>query len=186
MPFQFERLEIPEVILVKPKVFEDGRGFFMETYKRSQFKANCVPEVFVQDNYSHSERGVLRGLHYQIHPRAQAKLVGVMQGEIYDVAVDIRLGSPTYGKCIDRVLSSQNHHMLYIPMGFAHGFYVLSSEADVVYKVTDEYAPEFEQGILWNDPVLGIDWPIQSQSPILSKSDAQLPFLSKAHNNFVY
>lgn len=184
MPFRFEQLEIPEVILVEPKAFADHRGYFVETYKRSDFEANGIPEIFVQDNHSHSVRGVLRGLHYQMDPKAQGKLVSVIQGEIFDVAVDIREGSPTYGRWVGVTLSAKDHRMLYVPAGFAHGFCVVSNEADVVYKVTEEYAPEVDRGIRWNDPEVGVRWP--TEQPILSPKDAQLPLLRAADNNFVY
>jgi dTDP-4-dehydrorhamnose 3,5-epimerase len=182
MPFQFQRLAIPDVLLVEAQTFDDNRGFFMETYKRSDFAAHGIADAFVQCNRSHSVRGVLRGLHYQIHPRAQAKLVSVLQGEIFDVAVDIRHGSPTYGRWVGERLSGQNGRMLYVPVGFAHGFCALSDRADVLYMVTDEYAPECDRGLLWNDPDIGIDWPITT--PILSAKDAQLPTLRQADNNF--
>ena len=185
MPFQFQRLELPEVVLVEPRVFQDQRGFFMETYKRSDFRANSIPAWFVQDNYSHSVKGSLRGLHYQKRPQAQGKLMMVIQGEIFDVAVDIRRDSPTYGRWVGEVLSSTNHRMLWVPVGFAHGFYVLSDEADVVYKVTGgEYAPDLERGIIWNDPEIGIRWPVEN--PFLSQKDADLPRLKEADHNFVY
>jgi len=184
MPFRFQRLKIPEVLLIEAQTFEDQRGFFLETYKRSVFTAHGISNPFVQDNYSYSVKGVLRGLHYQKHPKAQGKLVEVIQGEIFDVAVDLRRGSPTYGRWIGVMLSDKNHQMLYVPVGFAHGFCVLSDEADVVYKVTAEYAPEFERGIIWNDPEIGIQWPIEN--PLLSAKDARLPFLRDADNNFVY
>ncbi|MEJ2733362.1 MAG: dTDP-4-dehydrorhamnose 3,5-epimerase [Anaerolineae bacterium] len=182
MPFQFQRLAIPDVLLVEAQTFDDNRGFFMETYKRSDFAAHGIADAFVQCNRSHSVRGVLRGLHYQIHPRAQAKLVSALQGEIFDVAVDIRHGSPTYGRWVGERLSGQNGRMLYVPVGFAHGFCALSDRADVLYMVTDEYAPECDRGLLWNDPDIGIDWPITT--PILSAKDAQLPTLRQADNNF--
>jgi dTDP-4-dehydrorhamnose 3,5-epimerase len=182
MPFQFQRLAIPDVLLVEAQTFDDNRGFFVETYKRSDFAAHGIADAFVQCNRSHSVRGVLRGLHYQIHPRAQAKLVSVLQGEIFDVAVDIRHGSPTYGRWVGERLSGQNGRMLYVPVGFAHGFCALSDRADVLYMVTDEYAPECDRGLLWNDPDIGIDWPITT--PILSAKDAQLPTLRQADNNF--
>jgi dTDP-4-dehydrorhamnose 3,5-epimerase len=182
MPFQFQRLAIPDVLLVEAQTFDDNRGFFVETYKRSDFAAHGIADAFVQCNRSHSVRGVLRGLHYQIHPRAQAKLVSVLQGEIFDVAVDIRHGSPTYGRWVGERLSGQNGRMLYVPVGFAHGFCALSDRADVLYMVTDEYAPECDRGLLWNDPDIGIDWPITN--PILSAKDAQLPTLRQADNNF--
>ena len=184
MPFQFKRLEIPEVILIEPKVFQDERGFFMETYKYSDFAAFGIAERFVQDNHSRSVKGVLRGLHYQNPPHAQGKLIRVVVGEIFDVAVDIRKGSPTYGKWVGVKLSAENRRMLYIPPGFAHGFCVLSDVAEVVYKVTAEYAPECEAGIIWNDPGIGIEWPIKH--PIISSKDAQWPTLREAVNGFNY
>lgn len=184
MPFTFTRLGIPELLLVTAKVFGDDRGSFTEIYKRSDFVKQGIPHLFVQDNYSHSVRGVIRGLHYQKEPAAQAKLVAVIHGEILDVAVDVRKGSPTYGRWVGVVLASKNCQMLYVPRGFAHGFCVLSDAADVVYKVTVEYAPELERGILWNDPELGISWPVED--PILSPNDARLPPFRKADHNFVY
>lgn len=183
MPFRFRRLEIPEVIMVEAVAFEDERGLFMEAYKRSEFDREGIPQ-FVQDNWSYSRRGVLRGLHYQNPPKAQGKLVGVVQGEIFDVAVDIRRGSPTYGRWVGEVLSDKNRRLLYIPPGFAHGFCVISPEAWVVYKVTEEYAPECEAGISWNDPELGIRWPIDR--PLLSPRDRSLPPLREANNDFWY
>ena len=185
MPFSFEALKLPGVIKVKLRSFPDDRGFFMETYKKSEFEQNGIPFDFVQDNYSHSsQRGVLRGLHYQMDPKAQGKLVSAVRGVIFDVAVDIRRGSPTYGEWIGVELSDENHRMLYVPAGFAHGFVVLSSEADVMYRVTEEYAPEVDRGILWNDPELGITWPIDE--PALSPKDAVQPLLKDADNNYEF
>jgi dTDP-4-dehydrorhamnose 3,5-epimerase len=184
VPFRFEKLEIPEIILVEGVAFEDRRGFFMETYQRSAFAAAGIQEAFVQDNFSHSVRGVLRGLHYQTHPKAQGKLVSVLWGEIFDVAVDIRRGSPTYGRWVAVRLAAEDRRLLYVPVGFAHGFSVLSAEAQVMYKVTEEYAPELDRGIRWNDPQLGIRWPIEE--PILSPKDAQLPLLREATLDFLY
>jgi len=184
MAFRFEALAIPAVILVTYQKFGDERGYFAETYKQSVFAANGIPAKFVQDNYSHSIHGVLRGLHYQKAPHAQGKLVMAINGEIFDVAVDIRHGSPTYGKWVGEVLSATNGHMLYIPPGFAHGFCVLSAEADVVYKVTNEYAPAHDLGIIWNDPDIGIAWPVAA--PRLSPKDARLPRLSAADNDFTF
>ena len=178
MPFKFQRLEIPDVILVEPEVFDDERGFFMETYKYSEFCAFGIKEHFLQDNHSRSVKRVLRGLHYQNPPKAQGKLVRVVVGEIFDVGVDIRRGSPTYGKWVGEILSAENKRMLYIPPGFAHGFCVLSDVAEVLYKTTAEYAPECEAGIIWNDPEIGIRWPIEH--PILSAKDAALPPLREA------
>ncbi len=184
MPFTFTRLAIPDVILVEPRVFGDARGFFLETYKHSAFAEAGIPPHFVQTNHSHSTRGVLRGLHYQKLPAAQGKLVMAVRGEIFDVAVDIRRGSPTYGQWVGERLSAANHRLLYIPPGFAHGFCVLSEEADVIYQVTAEYAPEHDRGIRWNDPEIGIAWPIAA--PILSPKDATQPLLHEADNNFVW
>ena len=182
MPFTFQTLDIPDVILIKAKAFPDDRGFFMETYKQSEFEQHGIPRIFVQDNYSNSSQGVLRGLHYQMDPKAQGKLVQVIRGEIFDVAVDIRVGSPTYGKWVGVELSDKDPHMVYVPSGFAHGFLVISSEADVMYKVTEEYAPEVDRGIIWNDPEVAITWPMDS--PILSPKDQALPLLKDADNNY--
>jgi len=183
MPFQFKSLEIPELVLIEAQSYEDGRGSFMEVYQKTEFSANGIPQVFAQDNYTYSVRGTLRGLHYQKHPKAQAKLVTVLRGEMFDVALDIRKGSPTYGQWVGVVLTGQKHHMLYIPAGFAHGFCVMSEEADILYKVTEEYAPALDRGILWNDPEVGIRWPIEK--PLLSAKDARLPLLKDADNDFV-
>jgi len=182
MPFHFRRLEIPDVVLVLPKRFEDDRGFFAELYKGSDFSAAGVSTEFVQCNHSHSTEGVLRGMHYQKDPKAQGKLVTAITGRVFDVAVDIRRGSPSYGDWLGVMLSSDNGRMLYIPPGFAHGFCVLSQEADVIYKTTEEYAPDLDRGIAWNDPQIGIRWPIAD--PILSPKDAQWPSLGEADNNF--
>ncbi|MGE5443938.1 MAG: dTDP-4-dehydrorhamnose 3,5-epimerase [Ignavibacteriales bacterium] len=184
MPFRFRKTEVPDIVLIEPQAFEDQRGFFMETYKRSEFSSNGIPEVFVQDNYSYSVRGVLRGLHYQRDPKGQGKLIMILKGEVFDVAVDIRKGSPTYGKWVGMGLSSENHRMLYVPVGFAHGFCVLSEEAYVLYKVTEEYVPELDRGIIWNDPKIGVYWPIEE--PIISPKDVRLPSLDMADHDFVY
>lgn len=184
MPFEFQKLHIPDLMLVRPKLFEDQRGFFMETYKRSAFVEASISETFIQDNYSRSTQGVLRGLHYQRNPQAQGKLVSVLRGEVFDVAVDLRRGSPTYAQWVSVVLSDRDPKALYIPPGFAHGFCVLSEEADFVYKVTAEYAAELDAGILWSDPDIGIEWPISE--PILSRKDAQLPLLREAGIDFSY
>ena len=178
MPFEFERLEIPDVILIKPKVFGDERGFFMETYKRPDFESAGIKGEFVQDNHSRSRYGVLRGLHFQREPYAQAKIVRVVRGVIYDVAVDLRKDSPTFGKWVGVILSEFNKWQLYVPRGFAHGFVVLSDVADVVYKVDNVYAPDYEGGIIWNDPDLNIDWPLDE--PIISEKDRKWPKLREA------
>ena len=184
MPFSFQPTEIPDVVLIEAKRFGDARGFFMETYQQAEFAANGIDVQFVQDNRSHSARGVLRGLHYQLEPFAQGKLLMALTGVIFDVAVDIRRGSPTYGRWVGEILSMENGRMLYIPPGFAHGFCVLSDTADLVYKVSAPYSPECERGIAWNDPAIGVDWPVTD--PILSARDQQNPILAKADNTFVY
>lgn len=176
MPFGFERLEIEDVILVKPKVFGDNRGFFMESYKKSDFFANGIDVEFNQDNHSKSTARVLRGLHYQASPYGQAKLVRCGRGRIYDVAVDIRKNSKTYGKYVKVELSEENKHMLFIPEGFAHGFVVLSDEAELFYKASGEYNPQADRGLLWNDKDINIDWEIHFE-PILSEKDKVQPRL---------
>ena len=178
MPFEFQRLSIPDVILIKTIPAGDNRGFFKETYQASAFREAGIQGSFVQDNYSHSIRGVLRGLHYQLDPDAQGKLVMAVSGEIFDVGVDIRRGSPTFGKWVGEKLSAGNGLLLYLPPGFAHGFCVLSGTADVLYKVTREYAPRQDRGIIWNDPEIAVDWPLAD--PILSAKDAHLPLLKDA------
>ncbi len=160
-------------MLITPRLFPDERGFFLEFYKKSEFVANGITVDFVQDNHSKSTRGVLRGMHYQLPPFAQGKLVRVLQGSIYDVVIDIRAESPAFGKWEGHYLDDQNRNMLYVPGGFAHGFLVMSETAEVEYKVTAEYSKEHERGIIWNDPQVGIDWPITN--PILSDKDIKLP-----------
>jgi len=179
MPFTFEKRAIPEVILVRPRVFPDERGFFLETYQRSAFSAQGGIDLpFVQDNHSCSVKGVLRGLHYQRAPCTQGKLVRCVVGEIFDVAVDIRRGSPTFGRWVAETLSQENQHMLYVPPGFAHGYYTCSETAHVLYKVTAEYAPDAERGILWNDPEIGVVWP--SEEVLQSPQDRAHPPLARA------
>ena len=184
MTFTFKKLEISNIILIEAQSFPDARGFFLESFKESEFVSNGIDTRFVQDNFSHSVNGVLRGLHYQKNPKAQAKLVIALRGEIFDVAVDIRKDSPTYGKWVGEILSENNHKLLYIPEGFAHGFCVLSETADVLYKVNQEYSPENEKGIIWNDTEINIAWP--TDKPILQEKDSKLPVLKNADNNFVY
>ncbi len=183
MPFSFEKTAIEDVIVITPRVFNDDRGFFMETYKSSDFINNGIKEDFVQDNHSKSSKGVLRGLHYQKAPKAQAKIVRCIKGAIFDVAVDIRKGSKTYGKWVGVELTEENKKMLYIPAGFAHGFCVRSEIAEICYKSSDEYSPENDRGIMWNDPEIGIDWNLDSE-PIISEKDAKHPLLKDADNNF--
>lgn len=167
----FIQTEIPDVISIEPRVFEDHRGFFLETYQAEKFNQAGLDCNFVQDNHSRSKQGILRGLHYQIR-HAQGKLVRVVVGEIFDVAVDIRRSSPTFGRWVGDILSAQNKRQLWVPQGFAHGFYVLSDWAEVLYKTTDFYDPEGERCIAWNDPTLKIEWPIpQGELPTLSPKD---------------
>lgn len=178
MPFEFEPQKIKDVILVKPKVFGDSRGFFMESYKKSDFFANGIDVEFNQDNHSKSSKGVLRGLHYQAAPHGQAKLVRCVRGRIYDVAVDIRPSSPTFGKYVKVELSEDNKQMLYIPVGFAHGFVALTDEVEILYKASGEYAPQADRGIIWNDKDINIDWEIDFE-PLLSEKDRIQPKLSE-------
>jgi dTDP-4-dehydrorhamnose 3,5-epimerase len=173
--------EIPDVLLIEPKVFGDERGFFMESFNKAGWeKATGLNTTFVQDNHSRSSKGVLRGLHYQIK-QPQGKLVRVIQGEIYDVVVDMRRSSPTFGKWVGIVLSAENKRQLWVPEGFAHGFLVLSEFAEVLYKATDYYAPEHERCIRWDDPQLKINWPLQVQ-PVLSAKDASALILEDAES----
>ncbi len=169
---------LPDVLLIEPRVFGDERGFFFESYNRRAMAVAGVDVDFVQDNHSRSARGVLRGLHYQIE-HAQGKLVRVSSGEVYDVAVDMRRGSKTFGRSIGMTLSEQDRKMLWIPPGFAHGFLVLSEAAEFLYKTTDYWYPEFERSLLWNDPALGIAWPLQ-QAPTMATKDAEGSPLSLA------
>jgi len=183
MSFIFKRLSIPDVILLKPKVFFDERGFFMESFRNSIFKENGINTNFIQDMLSHSKKDTMRGLHFQKNPKAQAKIVMVVRGKIFDVVVDIRKNSLTYGKWVSVILSDDDHRLLYVPKGFAHGFCVLSDDADVLYKVDEEYSPENESGIIWNDPDLNINWPCNN--PIISKKDLEYTFLKNSDNNFI-
>ena len=160
MPFEFKRLEIPDVLLVQPKVFGDSRGFFVETYKYNDFEKAGIAEHFVQDNHSKSVKGVLRGLHYQKLPKPQSKLVRCTSGEIFDVAVDIRKGSPTFGKWVGANLSDENRSMLYIPEGFAHGFQTLADNCELLYQHSEFYTPEAERGIRYDDSRINIRWPL--------------------------
>ena len=162
---------IPDVKILEPKVFGDERGFFMETFRANDFNENCAERTFVQENHSKSKQGILRGLHYQLK-NPQGKLVRVVSGSVYDVAVDMRKSSPTFGQAVGVELSAENKRQLWVPEGFAHGFYVMSESAEFVYKCTDYYAPEFECSLLWNDPKLNIDWPlVNGEQPLLSAKD---------------
>ena len=172
---QVSKTPIDGLLTIEPKIFADPRGMFYEVYSENKYEEHGIP-CFVQDNHSVSKKGVLRGLHYQVNP-GQGKLVRVTRGEVFDVAVDIRKQSPTYGKWWGLSLSETNNFQLYIPIGFAHGFCVLSESAEVLYKCSDYYSPENERGILWNDPDLAIDWPVKD--PILSEKDAVYPLFSE-------
>lgn len=170
-------LAIPEVVLLEPRVFGDERGFFFESFNQRAFEqATGLQRVFVQDNHSRSRQGVLRGLHYQLPPKAQGKLVRVVQGEVFDVAVDIRRSSPTFGKWAGEVLSAANKRQLWIPEGFAHGFITLSETAEFLYKTTDFYSPEHERCIIWNDPDLAINWQYPHQPQLAAKDQQCTPF----------
>jgi dTDP-4-dehydrorhamnose 3,5-epimerase len=178
MPFSFHPLSIPEVILVKPAVFPDDRGFFLEAFKGSDFEQAGLPTRFVQDNFSFSKKDVIRGLHYQKAPKAQGKLVSVLKGSVWDINVDIRRKSPTFLNWIAVELNDQNHAMLYIPPGFAHGFAALTEDVHLLYKCTQEYESQADTGIRWDDPDLAIPWPVEC--PILSDKDRQLPLVHQA------
>ncbi len=178
MPFEFVNLQLSGCVLVKPKIYKDERGIFSEVYKHSEFVSNGLDINFMQDNYSFSKYGVLRGIHYQKEPYSQAKLVRCLKGKIYDVAVDLRTDSPTFKRYVIEELSEENGHSLYIPDGFGHGFVVMSAEAVVVYKTGKEYCPEAEGGIFWADDELQIDWGIDFE-PQLSEKDKNLPRLKE-------
>jgi dTDP-4-dehydrorhamnose 3,5-epimerase len=166
--------ELPDITIIEPKVFGDDRGYFAETWSQARYRDAGFPETFVQDNVSRSSKGVLRGLHFQ-NPKSQGKLVTVLEGEVYDVAVDVRVGSPSFGRAVGVMLSGDSKRQVYIPPGFAHGFCVTSESAIFMYKCTELYAPEAEKGIVWDDPDLGIRWPIER--PTLSSKDASYPRL---------
>jgi len=186
MPFEFERLSIPEVILIKPKKFGDDRGFFMETFKNSDFEKLGIIGPFRQDNHSLSmEVGVLRGLHYQLNPKPQGKIVRVISGRVFDVVVDIRKNSPTFGKWVSAELSDTNNYMLWVPPGFAHGFLTLEPKTNLLYKCTSEYDADLDRSIFYNDPALNISWP-KNISFILSQKDKEAPYLRGAEMNFSF
>lgn len=183
---KFTKTNLEGVIVVEPKVFGDHRGWFMETYNESNFLGAGINIKFVQDNQSFSAaKGTLRGLHYQLNPKAQTKVIRCTKGAIFDVAVDIRKGSSTFGEWFGTELTSENKKQLLIPNGFAHGFMTLSEDAEVQYKVDELYAPECDRGIIWNDPDIGIEWPMDVK-PILSAKDEKAPLLMNAENNFIY
>ena len=173
--FNFIELKLKEALVIEPKVFPDSRGFFAEVYNKAEFEKRGVNDIFVQDDYSGSKKDVLRGLHFQKPPRATSKLVRCIEGEIFDVIVDLRKESITFGKWESVILSAENKKMIYIPKGFAHGFCVLSDGAKIMYKVSEHYFPELDAGIGWNDPALNITWPLKE--PIMSDKDRNLPLL---------
>jgi dTDP-4-dehydrorhamnose 3,5-epimerase len=178
MPFLFTPLDVPDLILIVPRMFPDDRGCFFETFKASDFASHGITGAFVQDNHSVSQNGVLRGLHYQLPPKAQGKLIRVTRGRAWDVAVDIRQSSPTFLKWAAVELSAENRHMLYVPPGFAHGFTALTDDVHLLYKCTSEYSKKHERGIHWDDPELEIPWPVAE--PIISERDDQLPEVFEA------
>jgi len=183
----FVRLNIPEVVVFSPKIFGDHRGFFSEVYNRKLWSDVGIDLNFVQDNHSLSgEKGTIRGLHYQAPPFAQDKLVRVTRGAVFDVAVDIRKGSPSYGKSVSAVLSAEAWNQILVPQGFAHGFCTLEPDTEVIYKVTDFYAPDHDFGLRWNDPEIGIPWPIEESDVILSDKDKVQPPLSQIDSPFTY
>ncbi|MEA3436598.1 MAG: dTDP-4-dehydrorhamnose 3,5-epimerase [Thermodesulfobacteriota bacterium] len=173
---KFTKTAFPDIFLIEPDVFKDTRGFFMETYNQKNYAEAGIDQEFVQDNYSHSKYGILRGLHYQLK-NAQGKLVFVITGEIFDIVVDIRIGSPRFGQWFGTYLSAKNKQQIFVPEGYAHGFIVLSESVDVIYKCTDFYTPGDEYGIFWADPNIGIDWPIKN--PVLSDKDSKNPNLKE-------
>jgi dTDP-4-dehydrorhamnose 3,5-epimerase len=183
MSFRFTPLTLPGLILVEVTRHGDARGFFAETYRESAFRAAGIELPFVQDNHSRSTCGVLRGLHYQLPPKPQGKLIRVIQGEVFDVVVDLRRGSPGYGRWVGTRLLGDDGRLLWIPPGFAHGFLVLSESVDLIYKVTAEFDAGLDRGIRWNDPAIGIEWP--TDAPVLSPRDQALPTLANAENPFV-
>ncbi len=174
MPFEFERFKLTGIVLIKPKCFGDDRGFFMETFKKSDFESEGLPIEFAQDNHSSSKAYVLRGLHYQLPPNAQGKMIRVTSGRLFDVVVDIRKNSPTFGEFLTFELSAQNKHILWVPVGFAHGVLTLEDNTHLLYKCTAEYSPAHERSILWNDPAINIPWPlIGGVMPTLTEKDAK-------------
>jgi dTDP-4-dehydrorhamnose 3,5-epimerase len=177
MPFTFTKTKIKDLLIIQPQKFGDSRGFFSETYKRSEFEANGISEQFAQDNHSCSSKGVLRGIHFQSAPMAQGKLVRVTRGSVWDVAVDLRVDSPTFKEWVGVELTEENGTMLYVPPGFGHGFVTLEDDTHFLYKCTEEYSPEHDGGIKWDDPELGIQWPLTDVE--VSAKDKTLPLLSE-------
>lgn len=182
-----ETFFIEGLVLLKPKVFSDDRGYFLESFHKDRYLAEGIPaDAFVQDNLSKSKKGVLRGLHFQRDPMAQGKLVQVLQGKVIDVVVDIRHGSPTFGKYVMVELSEENHHQFFLPAGFAHGFVALEDDTVFSYKVTNVYSPEHDGGIRFDDPDIGIEWPLQKEELIVSEKDGKLPFLRESGTIFTF
>lgn len=182
---KIEKTILDGVLIIEPDVFADERGYFLESFRRERYREYGIPvDDFVQENISSSKKGVLRGLHFQREPFAQGKFVQVLRGRVLDVAVDIREGSPTYGKHVMVELSEENHRQFFIPAGFAHGFVTLEDDTIFTYKVTNVYSPEHDGGILWNDPALGIDWPVEH--PIVSEKDAKHPLLKESNHGFMF
>jgi dTDP-4-dehydrorhamnose 3,5-epimerase len=187
LALQVESLEIPGVLVITPRQFGDERGFFSETYNKRVLAEQGIEGDFVQDNHSLSAvKGTIRGLHFQIPPRAQAKLVRVVRGAVFDVAVDLRKGSPTFGRHVSMVLSKENWSQMFVPVGFAHGFCTLEPDTEVLYKVTEYYSPEHDKGLLWNDPRLAVDWPVGPAEAMLSDRDRTLPGLDDMPDHFSY
>lgn len=178
MPFKFKKQEIEDLIVITPRIFSDDRGFFLESYKESDFKTNDIKEEFIQDNHSFSKKGVLRGIHYQLPPKAQGKLIRVIKGAVLDIAVDLRKSSKTFLKWASVELSEENHKMFYIPPGFGHAFLTLTDNVHFAYKCTNEYSQEHDAGIIWNDKNININWPIKN--PLLSEKDLNLPTIKNA------
>ena len=179
------KTDFPGLIIIEPKVFGDARGYFFESYNEKVMADAGIETVFRQDNQSLSKYGVIRGLHFQLNPHSQTKLIRVLEGAVYDVALDMRMGSPTFGKWFGVELSTENKRQLYIPQGFAHGFSVLSEQAAILYKCDNFYNPQSEGGVLYNDPALGIDWKVDSAKAIVSDKDKILPTFDKVKTNFI-
>ena len=186
MPFKFEDTPIRDLKIITPHIFEDERGFLIKPYMKSEFEKNGITCSFSEEMHPRSWKGVIRGLHYQLRPVAQGKLLRVISGSIFDVAVDIRKGSPTYGKYVSVVLSAENRLLFWVPAGFAHGFLSLEDGSEVSYKETAEYSKENERGIRWDDPDINIKWPLDGITPKVSEKDSKSPFLKDADNNFIY
>ncbi len=186
MPFTFTPTAITDVVLVESRRFADDRGWFAEAFKASEFEAAGLPTSFAQDNRSRSRRGVVRGLHFQRDPMAQGKLVSCGRGAVWDVAVDLRVGSPTYGQWVAEELTEDNHRMLWIPAGFGHGFAALTDVADLVYKCTQEFSGAHDGGVRWDDPAIGVPWPVDTADVIVSDKDRTLPLLADCDHGFTY